>query len=148
MGRPKGAKNKTTIARAAAWEREMASRRAGLAKAPPLAKERLEELCNIFADRAAKHQPGEWLSVVQQEGKPPVRVNSNPDYSEEQYRYWIGQYRDTLRDLAPYQSPRLSAVAVGQATKMTVVVKGGIPPRPLTQADADRIADEFGLRRP
>jgi hypothetical protein len=31
---------------------------------------------------------------------------------------------------------------------MTVVVKGGIPPRPLTQADADRIADQFGLPKP
>jgi hypothetical protein len=31
---------------------------------------------------------------------------------------------------------------------MTVVVKGGIPPRPLTQADADRFADQFGLPKP
>jgi hypothetical protein len=40
--------------------------------------------------------------------------------------------RVTAAALTPYQSPRLSAVAVGQVTKMTVQVIGGIPRRPRT----------------
>jgi hypothetical protein len=42
----------------------------------------------------------------------------------------LAEARLTAAALAPYQSPRLSAVAVGQVTKMTVQVIGGIPARP------------------
>jgi hypothetical protein len=56
--------------------------------------------------------------------------------------------------LPPYQSPRLSAVAVGQVTKMTVIVKGGLPPRmieapaPTALASDVPAALESGAARP
>jgi hypothetical protein len=41
----------------------------------------------------------------------------------------LREARATAAQLAPFQSPRLSAVAVGPARTMTVIVKGGLPPR-------------------
>jgi hypothetical protein len=42
--------------------------------------------------------------------------------------------RITAAALAPFQSPRLSAVALGPVTKMTITVRGGLPPRPIEAA--------------
>jgi hypothetical protein len=57
-------------------------------------------------------------------GQPP---NSNAD-EQKFWKYGMAAAQ-IARDLAQYQSPKLSAVATGQVTKMTVVVKGGLPPR-------------------
>jgi hypothetical protein len=43
--------------------------------------------------------------------------------------YLSGLQWITATALAQFQSPKLSAVAMGQVTKMTVIVKGGPPPR-------------------
>jgi hypothetical protein len=57
--------------------------------------------------------------------------------------------RITAAALAPYQSPRLSAVAVGPVQKMVVTVVGGIPARPrVSPAPPDQIADTLGLPVP
>ena len=55
---------------------------------------------------------------------------SNPDADEAKFRAYAQLATQTARDLAQYQSPKLAAVAMGQVTKMTVVVRGGLPPRP------------------
>jgi hypothetical protein len=41
----------------------------------------------------------------------------------------LREARATAAQLAPFQSPRLSAVAVGPVRTMTVIVEGGLPPR-------------------
>jgi hypothetical protein len=57
-----------------------------------------------------------------------VRVNDNPNMDEDKFRAYAALAMQAARDLAQYQSPKLSAVAVGQVTKLTVIVKGGLPP--------------------
>lgn len=131
MARPKGSKNKKTLDREERARAELAAR--DLERMPggvrrKLAKEKLEDLADIFAGQAAHYQNAGWRSVQNVDGRVG-KANNNPNYNEESYRYWTAMYKDTLRDLAPYQSPRLSAVAVGTVTKMVVIVKGGLPPR-------------------
>jgi hypothetical protein len=120
-GRPLGSRNKKTLARLA----EAQAIAAGTADGPK-AIPTLTRIMRWHLDRAdaelAKPSPD------------PAIISAA--YTEA---------RTTAIALAQFQAPKLSAVALGQVTKMTVVVKGGIPPRPLTQADADRIADQFGL---
>jgi hypothetical protein len=57
-------------------------------------------------------------------GQPP---NSNAD-EQKFWKYGMAAAQ-VARDLAQFQSPKLAAVAMGQAAKMTVIVKGGLPPR-------------------
>jgi hypothetical protein len=81
-----------------------------------------------LCDLAAYHQPARtWHE--EKRGDQVVRVNDNPNMDEDKFRAYAAQAMHAARDLAPYQSPRLSAVAVGQVTKMVVTVKGGLPPR-------------------
>jgi hypothetical protein len=132
MPRPKGSKNKVTL------QREFIEReRMNLIAAMPahqrrkLAKERVEEFANKFSDLAEIYGPyPEWR--VEGDRK----VNANPNYNEESYRYYSALAARTFLDLAQFQSPKLSAIAVGQVSKMVVVVKGGLPPRDTTTAPA------------
>jgi hypothetical protein len=54
-----------------------------------------------------------------------AKPDGDPAVIEKAY----GEARLAAIALAQYQAPRLSAVAVGQVTKLVVVVKGGLPPR-------------------
>jgi hypothetical protein len=132
MGRPKGSLNKATlerIERAKAEQQRQAeldeaeahaaveSVQAAAASRKPLARDVLEEMMLLFRGHAVLHrQPSP--------GQPP---NSNAD-EQKFWKYGMAAAQ-IARDLAQYQSPKLSAVATGQVTKMTVVVKGGLPPR-------------------
>jgi hypothetical protein len=57
----------------------------------------------------------------------------NPDVISQAYT----EARSTAAILAPFQAPKLSAVALGRVQKMVVIVKGGLPPR---QTEAPAIA--------
>jgi hypothetical protein len=104
-GRPLGSRNKKTLARLA----EAAAVAAGAADGPK-AIPSLTRILRWHLDRAA----GELA-------KP------SPDPAIVSAAY--AEARATAAILAPFQAPRLSAVALGQVTKMTVIVKGGLPPR-------------------
>jgi hypothetical protein len=93
-----------------------------------LAKDVLEEFMLRFGDMAAYHQPARTWHEEMRAGQV-VRVNDNPNMDEDKFRAYAALTLHAARDLAQYQSPKLSAVAVGQVTKMTVIVKGGLPPR-------------------
>lgn len=82
-----------------------------------LAKDILEEFMYLFAGMATFYKMA----------SPSEAPNPNAD--ERKFRDYAMLATQTARDLAPFQSPKLSAVAVGQVRKMVVVVKGGLPPR-------------------
>jgi hypothetical protein len=71
------------------------------------------------------------LPAVAQSGAAVAGLkHRNPTFekSVQTIRAYAALATQAARDLAQYQSPKLSAVAVGQV-KMTVIVKGGLPPR-------------------
>jgi hypothetical protein len=107
-GRKPGSKNKRTLALEA--EAAAASITAA-ADVNPRAVPALTKILKYFLDQAA-------AEAAKERG-------GNPTIIAEMLR----EARATAAQLAPFQSPRLSAVAVGQVTKMVVVVKGGLPPR-------------------
>jgi hypothetical protein len=66
--------------------------------------------------RAAYHQMAtgwhrEKRGVDGQARPVMVKVNDNPNYDEDAYRFCVALAKDALRDVAQYQSPKLSAVA-------------------------------------
>jgi hypothetical protein len=104
-GRQRGSKNKRTLA----LEAEAAA--AVAADGNPRAVPALTAILKHFMEKVAaeKAKPGGGDDAIISAALVEARI--------------------TAAALAPYQSPRLGAVAVGQSTKMTVVVKGGLPPR-------------------
>jgi hypothetical protein len=150
MARPKGSKNKSTIEKENAVRAENVARevqdmsRGGRRK---LAKERLEELADVFAGQASHYQNAGWRAVQREDGTIE-RVNNNPNYHEDSYRFWFRAYQSICESVAQYQSPKLSAVAVGQVTKLVVVVKGGLPPRNTSPAIAPPAAESGGVAGP
>jgi hypothetical protein len=152
MARPKGSKNKSTIEKENAVRAENVARevqdmsRGGRRK---LAKERLEELADVFAGQASHYQNAGWRAVQREDGTIE-RVNNNPNYHEDSYRFWFRAYQSICESVAQYQSPKLSAVAVGQVTKLVVVVKGGLPPRNTSSLPATALptAESGGVAGP
>jgi hypothetical protein len=106
-GRPLGSKNKSTLAR----EAEAAA--AVAADGNPRAVRALTAILKHFMDKVAveKAKPGGGDDAIISAALVEARI--------------------TATALAKFQSPKLSAVATGQGTKMTVIVKGGLPPRKL-----------------
>jgi hypothetical protein len=102
-GRKPGSKNKATLAR----EVEAAAAADGGLRAVPS----LTKILKFFLGQAD-------AEAAKEGGGNPAIISAA-----------LVEARITAAALAPYQSPRLGAVAVGQSTKMTVVVKGGLPPR-------------------
>jgi hypothetical protein len=102
-GRKPGSKNKATLAR----EAEAAAAADGGPRAVPS----LTKILKFFLGQAD-------AEAAKEGGGNPAIITA-----------MLVEARITATALAIYQSPRLSAVAVGQVTKMTVVVKGGLPPR-------------------
>ena len=106
MGRPLGSRNKKTLL----LEAEAKAMLAGTADGPR-AVPTLTRVMHWHLDRADRE-------LAKPDGGDPAVI-------ERAY----AEARATAAILAPFQSPRLSAAAVGQVTKLTVIVKGGLPPR-------------------
>jgi hypothetical protein len=82
-----------------------------------LSTEVLRDFMQLFAGMAAMYQPIP-------EGKQPL-PGRKPD--ETLFRVYATLAKDTAKDLAPYEAPRLSAVMVGAAIVNRVEVVGGMP---------------------
>jgi hypothetical protein len=155
MPRTKGSKNKATIEREEQARIDRAEREARAVADLPggvrrkLAKERLEELADVAAGQASHYQNGGWRAAQREDGTIE-RVNNNPNYHEDSYRFWFRAYQSICESVAQYQSPKLSAVAVGQVTKLVVVVKGGLPPRNTSSLPATALptAESGGVAGP
>jgi hypothetical protein len=122
-GRQRGSKNKRTLA----LEAEAAA--AVAADGNPRAVPALTAILKHYLDKVAAEK-------------------AKPDGGNEAViSAALMEARITAAALAPYQFPRLSAVAVGAVTKMTVQVVGGIPARkksaiaPPTQIEPPRVTD-------
>src|ERR1700682_6553602 len=129
-GRPLGRKNQSTIEREAKARLEferlehatkaeeavsgMVIARAAGAK---LAKEVLDDFMRLFAGMASLHQPLQ----------PGVEASPGQEPDPSKFREWATLAVDAAKALAPYQSPRFSAVMVGQAIVNEVEVVGGLP---------------------
>lgn len=106
MARPLGSRNKKTLLLEAEAKAMLAGTADGPRAVPTLTRIMRWHLERADAERA----------------KPD---GGDPAVIERAY----AEARATAAILAPFQSPRLSAVAVGAVTKMIVEVKGGLPPR-------------------
>jgi hypothetical protein len=122
-GRKLGVPNKATIERReqARIAEENAAMTVGSKPLDPiagkmLAREVLEDFMVRFRRMALFHEV--------------LADGSNPNADEGKFRCYARLATETARDLAQYQSPKLTAVAMGQVTKVTVTVIGGLPPRP------------------
>lgn len=127
-GRAKGTKNKKTLEREAA-ARLAAERRAMLSKAfeagsqleaahvekRKLAKDVLRDFMELFAGMAAFHQP--W----------PKDRGKNPNEDRAEFMRFAELAVGTAKDLAPFESPRYSAVMIGATVVNHIEVVGGMP---------------------
>ena len=102
-GRKLGTPNKATVERAVLAERAAAE---GGATGRPLAKEVLDDFMHIFAEMAASFRELGELDNFQR---------------------WALHAIECAKALAPYQSPKLSAVMVGAAVLDKIEVTGGLP---------------------
>lgn len=130
MGRPKGAKNKATIEREIRAQAEAAgqfARETGMPKRGELARDRLLERAKIYIGLAAFYQSTGWDTQIVDGAR--VAVNRNPNFNQAEYKYWTLRADALDKELCQYESPKLSAVAVGEVRKIEVVVHGGLPPR-------------------
>lgn len=139
LGRPKGAKNKTTIERNRIAA-EIAARTVIDAKTTgkKLAKEVLDDLMHLFVGMAAHHQPTP-------PGAPPV-AGARPD--EARFEKYARLALETARALASYQSPTFRAIVVApapdanqpeQRKRFTLTIfEGGKPPPPMIEQKANR----------
>lgn len=118
-GRPPGAKNKKTIERELIRQRELDAIAAGQVQArvpaKKLGKEILEDFANLYAGIAAFYQP--W----------PASMGKNPHENEQKFRDYSHLAVQASAALAPFQSPKLSAVAIGAAVVNKIEVSGGMP---------------------
>jgi len=131
-GRQKGVRNKATIEREkrAQIERERLEAIAkleaeganavvavGATREIKLAKDVLEDFMRLYAGMAAAVQPLPAGAVAPPGHKPdPVA-----------FREWADRAVETAKALVPYQSPRLSAVMVGQQIVNEIEIIGGLP---------------------
>lgn len=135
-GRTKGTKNKRTIEREAQQrlDRERAELlaqaaakgdevKAALAAGKKLMKEIAFDFAELFAGMAAFYQPVPPMA----RGDDGRITCANPNYDEEKFRYYAALAKDTAIAAAPFQSPRYSAVMVGQTQVTRVIVEGGMP---------------------
>jgi hypothetical protein len=88
-----------------------------------LGKEILHELANLLADVATYYQPRP-VAVQQPDGSVTTVLRGGDEAKFRQYAHLAMQ---AAKDLAPYQSPKLSAVVLGTAVKTEYVVTGGLP---------------------
>jgi hypothetical protein len=98
-GRPKGARNKATLERAAVAERvmnetQMAGRKLG--------KEVLEEFMIVFSGIAAAHQPRSATDIVAWSNSP----------QEAMFEKYAKLAVKTAHDLADFQSPKFAAIHI------------------------------------
>ncbi len=146
-GRARGTKNKVTLEREATARAEMAAQirkeqeesaqrlaAAGVAS-PEAAREIVErtpdklmkeiafDFAKLFAGMAAFYQPFPQWS---RDGSGKLK-NANPNYDERLFREYAVLAKDTALGAAAYQSPKLSAVMVGQQIVNHVEVTGGMP---------------------
>lgn len=130
MPRPKGAKNKKTIEREererlrienaklfSEQEKIAAATGTVVAKVPirKLGKEVLDDLTQLFMGMAAFFQ--KW----------PAERGKNPNEDEAKFKEYAMLAMQAAGTLAPYQSPRLSAVAIGAAVVNKIEIDGGMP---------------------
>lgn len=128
-GRTPGAKNKRTLERetrekleAEAKEKiaELAEEDRAVVKVATrgkkLAKDVLRELMELSVGMAALYQPAH-----------PDAVSKNRHEDPAKFQEWFAIAAQTAKDLAPYESPRYSAVMVGAAVVTKVTVEGGMP---------------------
>lgn len=126
MPRPAGAKNKTTLEREAMARNEIenqkrlaaasiADKTLAAVPAKKLGKEVLDDLMNLYMGLVAYYQP--W---------PPSK-GANPKEDLGKFNYYAERASDVAAALAPFQSPKLSAVAIGAAIVNKVEVSGGMP---------------------
>ncbi len=102
-GRRFGTPNRATLEKALIAERTAAEARA---EGKRLAKEVLAELMDIFAETAERfRRRGDW----------------------EKFERWAMHAVEAARALAPFQSPRFSAVMVGASVVNKIEVVGGMP---------------------
>jgi hypothetical protein len=102
-GRRAGTPNKATVEKTLVAEQAAAEAKAAGKR---LAKDVLEEFMHIFAETAARfRRRGDW----------------------DKFERWALHAVATAKDLAPYQSPKLSAVMVGAAIITEIEVIGGLP---------------------
>ncbi len=146
-GKKRGSKNKTTLEREALARAQMAAEieadkraaadrlaAAGVAS-PEAAREIVErtpeklmkeiafDFARLFAGMAAFYQP-----YPQWSPGPDGRMrNANPNFDEAKFREYAVLAKDTALGAAAYQSPKLSAVMVGQQIVNHVTVDGGMP---------------------
>jgi hypothetical protein len=102
-GRRAGTPNKATLEKALIAERAVAEVKAAGRK---LATEMLDAYMHIFAETATR-----------------FRALGDLD----KFALWAGHSVECAKALAPFQSPRLSAVAVGAAVIDRIEVVGGLP---------------------
>lgn len=135
MPRTKGAKNKRTIEQEIVARKQveadiMEGKVTQAADRRVLAKDNLDKLATMLLGLTAHYQPHpQWNQVVDAAGNVRI-VNANPYYDEGKFQFYIELAARTCDRLAAYQSPKLSAVAVGQVSKVQVTVVGGLGPRP------------------
>jgi hypothetical protein len=133
-GRVRGTKNKATLERElqarleherlAELERLAAGAKDQIALAQVagvrLMKEIAFEFAAQFATLAAYYRP----QLVVHDG---AVIDQNPNGNEAKYKEYAVLGKDTAIAAAPFQSPRYSAVMVGQTQLTKVVVEGGMP---------------------
>lgn len=81
-----------------------------------LGKDILSEFANSLSGMAAFYQPD-----------PRLPVSSQPGKDEDKFRLYAAMAIAAAEKVAPFESPRLSAVAIGQAQVGTIKVEGGMP---------------------
>jgi hypothetical protein len=127
MGRPFGSRNKKTLARLAEAAADAAGTADSIRAVPSLSR-----ILRWWLERADRE-------IAKGDAADPAVI-------ERAY----AEARTTAGILAAYQSPRLSAVALGAVTKMIVEVKGGLPPRNTSSAPAiaPPVAESGGVAGP
>lgn len=140
-GKKKGTKNKKTLERERAAQLELERARmieavkdrvaAGqaseadraVAAQHKLMKDIGMDMTRLAAGLAAFYQPHPTWT----QGPDGKLVNGNPNYDEPRFRYYLDQAMSGARDFAAYESPKLSAVMVGQQVVNDITVRGGMP---------------------
>jgi hypothetical protein len=156
-GRQKGSLNKKTLERV---ERERLAKlkaeaevrkvldsgpvreevREALLSGRKLAIDELAEVLPVIKGMAAHYQP-----------RPADGIERNPNANPELFEAWIRLLVDACSKLAPFQSPRFSAVVVGASTVRKITIEGGSSRRDFPELPADLApgtvieADENGL---
>ena len=111
-GRKKGSRNLKLVEKDLLAQRELADAKE---KKRKLGKEVLDDFMHLFAGMAAYYQPAP-------PGAPP-----RPQQNEIKFKEYAALATTVAKDLAQYQSPKYSAVMVGQAGPQKITVVGGLP---------------------